>query len=222
MTGGGSLATGVPPDIQYELAHRRAARRAVGLTVVSVAVGVAAMFAVLAGAGPLEEEIIARPGGAAPIPAAGGCTAADLAKPALTTMPSPQVVTSPLTIRPGPDVERLSPPDASPAVDAARAWSVMRRDRAAAPTTAGSTQVLLGDLYAATPALLEPGRPARPLYTHTLVWAIYGRHQPEPPSTRIGGVPCYFESTVFYVDATTGRALVAEVFPPVAGPSVAA
>lgn len=87
MTGGGSLAPGAPPDIQYELAHRRVARRAVGITVVSVAVGVAAMFAVLAGAGPLE-EIISRPGGAAPVPAAGGCTAADLAKPALTTMPS--------------------------------------------------------------------------------------------------------------------------------------
>ena len=214
--------TGPPPDIPYERAHRRSARRAVGLTVVSVAVGVAAIFAVVGGTGPLEEEIITRPAGPGPGPAVGGCTAADLAKPALTTMPAPEVVASPMTIHPGPDVERLSPPDSTPAVGPARAWSVMRRDRRAEPTTAGSTQVLLGDLYAATPALVEPGRPARPVYTHTLVWAIYGRHQPEPPSTRAGGVPCYFESTVFYVDAMTGRPLVAEVFPPDTGPGVAA
>ena len=220
MTGGGPPTAGPPPDTLYETAHRRAARRALGLTVVSLAAGVAAIFSVVSGPGGLPTEIIARPAGPAPGPAVDGCTAADLAKPDLSTMPTPRVVTSPVTIRPGPDVEQLTPPDAAPAVSAARAWSVMQRERRATPTTAGSAQVLLGDLYAATPALVVPGRPAQPVYTHTLVWAIYGRHQPEPPSRR-AGVPCYFESTVFYVDAITGRPLVAEVFPPAAGVATA-
>lgn len=213
MTGGGTPAPGPPPDIQYEWMQRRAARRAAGLTVVCVVVGVVAIFAVAGRPGAPAREVIHRP----PAPSAGpdGCTATDLAKPALTAMPTPQVVTAPLTIRPAPDVERLSPPDSSPAVAATRAWGVMRGTRSVAPTTAGSAQVLLGDLYAATPAVESPGRPSRPVYTHTLVWAIYGHHQPEPPSSGAGAdAPCYFESTVFYVDAMTGRPLVAEVFPP--------
>ncbi len=219
MTGGGHRSA-APPDALYETAHRRAARRALGLTVISLAAGVAAIFSVVSGSGGLSTEIIAGPPGPAPGPAVEGCTAADLAKPALLTMPAPQVVTSPVTIRPGPDVERLTPPDAAPAVSASRAWSVMERERKATPTTAGFAQVLLGDLYAATPALVVPDRPARPVYTHTLVWAIYGRHQPEPPSSR-SAAPCYFESTVFYVDAITGRPLVAEVFPPAAATATA-
>lgn len=222
MTGAGPPVSAPPPDPQYERMHRRVARRAVGLSVISIAVGVAALMVTTGWSLPVDREVIHRqqaPGSSAP---ADGCRTADLAKPAVTTMPAPVVVTAPVTIRPGPDLERLSPPDGSPAVAASRAWELLLRDRAVAPSTAGSTEVLLGDLYAATPAVLTPGRPARPVFDHTLVWAIYGRHQPERPSAgEAADAPCYFESTVFYVDARTGRALVAEVFPPALDPTSA-
>ncbi|HET9077112.1 MAG TPA: hypothetical protein VFN68_09275 [Acidimicrobiales bacterium] len=215
----GSGAAGPPDDAQYERMHRRLARRAAGLSLVCILVGVAAVFAVSGGAGPAP-GLVARLAVPVPGSATDGCSAGDLAKPALISMPSPQVVTSPVTIRPAPDVERLSPPDTQPVVTARRAWSLMRTHKDLVPSSAGSTQVLLGDLYAATPAVVEPGRPARPVFTHTLVWAIYGRHQPEAPAAGTSdSPPCYFESTVFYVDATTGRPLVAEVFPPATHPS---
>lgn len=222
MTITGSPVTSPPSDPQYERMHRRVARRAVGLSLVSIAAGVAALVVTTGWSVPVERQVISRPSLPGPVAGTDGCRATDLAKPALTTMPAPRVVTVPLTIRPAPDFERLSPPDGSPAVAASQAWSVMRRDRAVAPTTAGSAEVLLGDLSAATPAVVRPGRPARPMFAHRLVWAIYGHHQPERPSG--GGAadaPCYFESTVFYVDAMTGRPLVAEVFPPAAGPTAA-
>jgi hypothetical protein len=158
------------------------------------------------------------------------CTAADLVKPRMTAMPAPEVVSAPLVVQPAPDLEQLSPPDSLPEVSASQAWSSVRRAGVVVPTTAGSAEVLLGDLYAATPAIIEPDNSAKPVYTHTLVWAIFGRHQPElssggPPlprgsaATRMGPV-CVFESTMFYVDALTGKSLVAEVFPPYSDPQV--
>ena len=145
-----------------------------------------------------------------------GCTQGDLSAPSFRTMPLPEIVAEPLVVNPSPDMQRLSPPDVLPRVSAAEAWSVMGRKGWQTPSTAGPVQVLLGDLFSATPATISANQIARPIYTHTLVWAIYAAHQPELPADRPGSSdpPCYFESTVFYVDADTGRPLEAELFAP--------
>lgn len=210
MTGGGSPVAGPPPDAQYERMQRHLSRRALGVSLVSVAVGVTAVLSAPGRSGGLHPRALV------PLPPgqpAERCTAADLAKPTVTVMPTPRAVTSPVVIHPGPDLERLSPPDGNPAVAPSEAWAVMRRKAPLAPTTAGSTSVLLGDLYAASPAV-----------EHRLVWVIYDVHQPESlPSSDPAAAPpaCYFESAVFYVDAMTGQPLVAEVFPPVTDPATA-
>ena len=211
-------------DAQYRRMQRHLSRRAIGVSLVSVAVVVTAVVSA-----PGRAPGLRHPGWVPlPSPQAGDpvevCTAADLAKPVLTVMPAPRAVGRALVIHPSPDLEQLSPPDSSPTVSAQQAWEVMRREAPVAPTTAGSTQVLLGDLYATTPAVRTAGRQARPVFSHRLVWAIYDSHQParlESRGAAASQAACYFESAVFYVDALTGRPLVAEVYPPVSDPSTA-
>lgn len=209
-----------PGDAQYKRLQRHLSRRAVGVSLVSVVVGVIAVLSVPGRSGPLRQQVWVPVAG----PPAQPCTQADLSKPSVTVMPTPEEVTRPLVIHPGPDLEQLTPPDAVPAVAAAEAWAVMRSKTPVTPTTAGSIRVLLGDLYASTPAVERPGRQARPVFSHRLVWAIYDSHQParmQGYDSSSVGPPCYFESAVFYVDALTGRPLVAEVFPSVADPATA-
>lgn len=115
-------------------------------------------------------------------------------------MPIPEVVAANLVVHPDPDLERLSPPLSQPSVSAAKAWATAQRHGFGDPSSLGRSQILLGQLYASNPAEVR------------LVWAVYAAHQPEPGSA--SGPPCMFESTMFYVDATTGQALVGEVFAP--------
>ncbi len=215
MTRGSSRLSSRPVDVQYERMRRHLSRRAVGVSLLSVAVGVGVLLSVPGLPGPLHQQVWVPMAGPAFETPAQSCTAADLAKPGLTVMPTPRQVTRPLTVHPGPDFEQLTPPDAAPVVAASQAWAVMRSRAIVAPTTAGSTQVLLGDLYASTPVVETPSRQALPVFSDRLVWAIYDSHQPARLAGSAPGTAspaCYFESAVFYVDALTGRPLVAEVF----------
>ena len=206
-------------DRHYDLLRRRSGSRAVAVMLASLAVGGSVFMAgFMAGPGFLG---LSSASGLAPVSVIapsppGGCTRGDLAKPALTSMPLPEVVAAPVTVHPAPELERLSPPAGAPRVSAGRAWEAMR-DRGFTNLTAdGPVHVVLGDLFSAGPLVAGPHRAPRPLFDHVLVWAVYGVHQPEVPARPpgAGDPPCYFESTVFYVDAVTGRSLAAEVFVP--------
>lgn len=172
------------------------------------------------------------------------CTSADLNAAPVKTMPSPETVTQTMVIQPAPNLQRLSPPDATPNITSAQAWATLTNNGLDRPTATGKVQLLLGDLYSQTPATIQnytwpptssnPDTNARPIYTHTLVWALYSQHQavvgtgggslagpptrqggePTPTATTIPGPACFFESTVSYIDATTGKALFSETFPP--------
>ena len=170
--------------------------------------------------------------GSSPSPAlAAVCSASDLEGPKLTGTPAPTVITHTLTLLSGPNLEQLSPPGGRARVTAAEAWSVLTNGGLNRPAASGAVQLLLGDLYALTPAReSQDGANAQPIYTHTLVWALYGQRQPVHP---IGGPapvpggpapmpgtpaasrvepPCFFETVVSYLDATTDQLLFTEVF----------
>ena len=186
---------------------------AVAVTVLSVVAAVAVMLS--PGRQPVSAARDAMvPASAVPSAPPGGCRLSDLSAPSLKDMPLPRVVSAPVVIHPDPDFEQLAPPDALPRISAARAWQEMWQQGWRQITSEGPVEVLLGDLYAATPALIGPGATDLPIYRDRLVWAIYGAHQPEPPARTASdsGPPCYFESTVFYVDALSGRPLEGEVF----------
>ena len=131
-------------------------------------------------------------------------------------MPHPVVVTTPLVLVPAPNLERLSAPDSKTTITAAQAWAALTRSAFYADRGTGSVELLLGDLYAQTPARITSG----PIYTHTLVWALYGQHEPifpicgpvRPAGAAVTTPPCFFGSTVSYVDATTGQPLFTESF----------
>lgn len=155
-------------------------------------------------------------------------------------MPSPETITHTIVLQPAPDLQRLSPPDTTPNFTAAQAWATLTNNGLDKPAATGKVQLLLGDLYSQTPATIQnyswpptssnPDTNALPVYTHTLVWALYSQHQPVvgtgggtlagPPtepghsSTTAPQPACFFESTVSYIDATTGKALFSETFPP--------
>lgn len=199
----------------YQLLARRSRLTAVMVAAVSVVLAVAVLS--WRGRPPASAARDAMaPAAAIPAGSVAGCTRSDLSAPQVRDMPLPEVVTATLVIHPDPDLERLSPPDSLPRISAAAAWTTMARHGWPVPTTAGSAQIILGELFATTPALVGPGNTALPIYSHTLVWAIYGVHQPEASASRSGAAdpPCYFESTVFYVDAQSGRPLEGEVFTP--------
>ena len=190
--------------------------------------------------GPVHQLDMAPP---TPSPPAGAeCTSADLNAPHVKAMPSPETVTQTMALQPAPNLQRLSPPDATPKITAAQAWATLTGlDR---PTATGKVQLLLGVLYSQTPATIQnynwpptssnPDTNAQPTYTHTLVWALYSQHQPvvgtgggtlagpptgpgHPSTTTATTIPvpaCFFESTVSYIDATTGKPLFSETFPP--------
>lgn len=200
-------------DAQYERVHRRLALRAVAVT---AACGLAALEALLhVPSGPASAyggDLV--PASTLPVTVADTCTRSDMAKPRVTDMPIPEAVASTLVVRPAPGLEQLSPPLSQPKVSAAAAWSSALRFGFGGTSPSGSAHIYLGELYEATPAVVWPDRTLHPLYDHTLVWAVLGVHQPEPAA----GEGCMFESTMFYVDAATGRSLVGEVFPPPASP----
>jgi hypothetical protein len=131
-------------------------------------------------------------------------------------MPRPIVVTTTLVLVPGPNLERLSAPDSNAAITAAEAWAALTSHALYAYRGTGPLQLLLGDLYAQTPARIGSG----PIYTHTLVWALYGQHEPifpiggpiRPAGAAVTPPPCFFGTTVSYVDATTGQPLFTESF----------
>jgi hypothetical protein len=207
-------------DQDLQLLCCRSRVTAVAVSVVSVVAAVAVLLS--PGRQPASAARDAMvPASAVPFAPPGGCRLSDLSAPSVKDMPLPRVVAAPVVIHPDPDFERLAPPDALPRVSAARAWQEMWQQGWRQVTSAGSVEVLLGDLYATTPALIGPGATDQPIYSDRLVWAIYGAHQPELPAgaARQSGPPCYFESTVFYVDALTGRPLEGEVFTADASPS---
>lgn len=177
-------------------------------------------------------------------PSGPECTSADLNAAPLKTMPQPETVSRTMDIQPAPNLQRLSPPDATPKITAAQAWATLTNNGPVRPTAIGKVQLLLGDLYSQNPATIQnytwpptssnPDTNAQPIYTHTLVWAVYSQHQAvvgsgggslaRPPAQQ-GGAPtttatttprpiCSFESTASYIDATTGHALFSETFPP--------
>jgi hypothetical protein len=200
-------------DGHYDRLRRRSSSMAACVALASLTVAVV-VFAVLPGSGHVAEDITRI--SAIPAGPSGACTRADLDSPPITAMPIPEMVAAPVVVRPAPETEQLSPPSGTPRVSAGRAWSKMLSNGFARVTAAGSVRLVLADLYSADPVVAPPhGRP-RPLFDHVLVWAIYGVHQPEVPAQPpgAGDPPCYFESTVFYVDATSGRSLAAEVFVP--------
>ena len=149
-------------------------------------------------------------------------------------MPNPSVVSRPFVLDVGSNLERLSPPTSPAKVAATSAWATMTNNGLDGPVTTGTTELLLGDLYAQTPAAIQnyvwpptsahPDTHSQAIYTDTLVWALYSQYQPVAPigpprtSTASAGdtqVPdCQYESTVSYVDATTGNVLFSEEFPP--------
>lgn len=177
-------------------------------------------------------------------PAGAECTSADLNAAPVKAMPSPETVTHTMVLQPAPNLQRLSPPDATPKFTAAQAWATLTNNGLDRPTATGRVQLLLGDLYSQTPATIQnyswpptssnPDTNAQPVYTHTLVWALYSQHQAvvgtgggalAGPPIRQGGSStttatttprpaCFFESTVSYIDAATGKALFSETFPP--------
>lgn len=202
-------------DVRYESLRRRSRRLAVFYLVAGLALGVLVWRIPHTSSASVARDAMV-PATVIPTTPIVGCTRRDLSAPSMRTMPLPQIVAEPLVVHPGPDVQRLSPPNLLPRVSAAEAWSVMSRNGWPDPTTAGPVQVLLGDLYSATPATIWADQTAHPIYTHTLVWAIYAAHQPERPRDPASAAdpPCYFESTVFYVDAVSGRPLEAELFAP--------
>jgi hypothetical protein len=205
----------VHDDIDYESLRRRSRRLAAFYLAAGLVLGMVVLRVPHRPSALVARDAMV-PATVIPATPIAGCTKADLTAPSRRTMPLPQVVVEPLIVHPAPDIQRLSPPDLLPRVSAAQAWSVMGRNGWPDPTTAGPAQVLLGDLYAATPATIWADQTSHPIYTHTLVWAIYAAHQPEPPTVppQAADPPCYFESTVFYVDAVTGRPLEAELFAP--------
>jgi hypothetical protein len=207
-------------DHQYERMHRRLARRALFVCGASLLVALVVFATATPRSATTYRGAMASTSTLA-FAASDGCTRADLARPHRLDMPIPEAVAKTLLVRPAPDVEQLSPPQNDPQVSAAEAWSAALRDGFGDPSSSGSAQILLGQLYAATPAIVQPDHTSRPVYTHTLVWAVFSSHQPEPvargSSPSVGGPPCYFESTMLYIDAATGHALVGEVFPPGAG-----
>ena len=105
----------------------------------------------------------------APSPSqAAVCSPADLEGPKLATMPAPTIVTRSLTPISGPNLEELSPPDATTTVTADQAWSTLTNTGLNLPAATGTVQLLLGDLFAQTPAKTSPPRTELlPLYTST-------------------------------------------------------
>jgi hypothetical protein len=171
------------------------------------------------------------------VPTGPACTDSDLQARQIKTMPTPAVVTRTLVLQPKPNLEQLSPPDTAAKITASQAWAAMISNGVELPVATGPVQILLGDLYSQTPATIQnytwpptsnnPDTNTQPIYTHTLVWAIYSQHQPEVTSggpyiapspgmttTTVPHPPCFFESAVTYIDATTGQGLSSENFPP--------
>lgn len=161
------------------------------------------------------------------------CTRADLDAPAVKVMPTPEIVRSPLPLDDG--NETLSPTDTAPRLNAAQAWGVVVGS-GFGPRAGGTVRLLLADLSAKTPAEIQnfvwpptsdhPDTQSKPVYTHSLVWAVIATDQAEVgsggPSVRASGsvstattVPkplCLLETAVSYVDADTGALLFAENF----------
>jgi hypothetical protein len=182
----------------------------------------------------------------APLPTEPGpaCTKTDLSAPADTTMPQPTTLTAPLTIEPGIDLIQLSPPKVTPAVTAQQAWNKMEPPPNTLSVQNGPVQLILGYLYSATPAQIQnyvwpptasnPDTASKPIYTHTLVWALFAQHQavsagggsgprlgpgPVLPSTAntiptatspttVATPVCTFETIYSFVDATTGQLIL--------------
>jgi hypothetical protein len=172
------------------------------------------------------------------VPSASGCTAADLDAPPMRTMPDPTIVGQSLVLQPRPDLQELSPPDSQASITAAQAWTTLMIN-GDEPLATGAVQLLLGDLYAYTPASIQnyvwpptssnPDTDIKPDYTHTLVWALYSQDQPARPGggggggggpplsgttvATVGGPPCFFYTAISIVDATTGKLLFSEGLP---------